>query len=119
MGKRALTPSEDFSRFWAAYPKRVARLDALKAWNQLNPSSEQVEEILNAVAWQVRQPSWLKDGGQYVPYPASWIRQGRWLDEADATVAAYACPHRPTCADGRWRCERKTEMEAFRKKDST
>lgn len=72
---------EGFARFWDAYPKRVARLDAAKAWAQLNPSPALVEEMLSAVEQQKQLPSWRKDDGQYIPYPASWIRAERWTDE--------------------------------------
>ena len=77
-----LAPSdEDFARFWGIYPRRVARLDALKAWQQLGPSAQLVTDILAAVIWQRDQPTWTREGGQFIPYPASWLRQGRWLDE--------------------------------------
>lgn len=72
---------ENFARFWGIYPRRVARLDALKAWQQLCPSAQLVTDILAAVAWQIDQPSWTREGGQFIPYPASWLRQGRWMDE--------------------------------------
>jgi hypothetical protein len=71
----------EFDRFWKNYPRRVARLDALRAWNQLDPSPETVEAILDALDWQVDQAAWIKDGGQFIPYPASWLRAERWTDE--------------------------------------
>jgi hypothetical protein len=37
--------------------------------------------MLAALAWQVQQPDWLKDGGQFVPHPSTWLNQGRWQDE--------------------------------------
>jgi hypothetical protein len=74
-------PSDDFTRFWLLYPKRVARQDAVKAWCQLNPSPTLVEEILAALDWQRRQPDWQRDNHRYVPYPATWLRHGRWQDE--------------------------------------
>ena len=119
MGKRALTPSVDFNRFWAAYPRRVARLDALKAWHQLNPSSALVDEMLATLAWQSAQPSWLRDGRQFVPYPASWIRAGRWMDEPDQPVGrlqlAEECPHTPPCAaPGRWQCRQLSALDKFK-----
>lgn len=70
-----------FARFWNAYPKRVAKKDARKAWAQVNPDDATVERIMRALEWQCRQPGWLKDGGQFIPYPASWLRAERWADE--------------------------------------
>lgn len=74
-----------FSQFWALYPRREAKKDARKAWEQLRPSDAVVTEILTALAWQVEKPQWLKDNGQYIPLPASWIRGERWTDEKPVT----------------------------------
>lgn len=102
MRTQKLTASADFDRFWSVYPRRVARLDALKAWHQLSPSHEQVDQILAALAWQVHQPAWVRDGGQFVPYPGSWIRAGRWYDEPfdtrSLTTARAECQHEPRCS---------------------
>ena len=71
----------DFDRFWHAYPRRTAKGDARKAWAKLAPEAALVERILEALVWQTRQPDWLRDGGTYIPYPASWLRAERWDDE--------------------------------------
>lgn len=80
-----VTPADSnampFTDFWAAYPRREARKDALKAWTKLNPSSELETQILAALDWQRERPEWLKNDGQYVPLAGSWIRGERWLDE--------------------------------------
>lgn len=76
-------PNDDdgFDIFWRHYPRRVAKKEARKAWQQLKPDAETVERIVQALEWQVRQPTWLKDGGQFIPYPATWLRAERWDDE--------------------------------------
>ena len=78
--------TDDFARFWAAYPRRVGKQDALKAWQKLKPDAELVAQMIATLGWQVNQPQWQKDDGQFVPYPASWLRAGCWDDE----------PFRPT-----------------------
>lgn len=92
MGKRdqyQLVPENDpnFARFWDAYPKRVAKKDARKAWLDLNPAEAMVDQMIATLRWQSRQPAWLKDGGAFIPYPASWIRSERWTDEPIAIPA--------------------------------
>lgn len=79
--RTSLTLHADFDRFWACYPKRKAKQDALKAWRALKPDTVLVECILAAIAEQSRSTDWLKDGGQFIPYPASWLRAHRWKDE--------------------------------------
>jgi hypothetical protein len=107
MGKHKsnqLVPEDDpnFARFWAAYPKRVAKLDARKAWAQVAPEAETVDRMIEALEWQARQPAWTKDGGEFVPYPARWLRAQRWTDEPPqarrSETRAWICPHLEHCA---------------------
>ena len=72
----------DFDEFWAAYPRRIAKGDARKAWeraSRLDP--ELLEKCLKALVWQRVSEQWTKDGGQFIPYPATWLRAERWEDE--------------------------------------
>lgn len=70
-----------FDTFWQAYPRKVGKQPALKVWLKLAPDDELFSAILEALKWQRVQPQWRKDGGQYVPHPVTWLRQGRWDDE--------------------------------------
>jgi hypothetical protein len=72
-----------FDRFWLAYPKKRARGDAEKAWTKLKPGAELINRILEAVEAAKRGSDWLREGGQYVPYPATWLNRKGWLDEPD------------------------------------
>lgn len=67
-----------FNEFWAAYPVKRNKLDALKAWQQLDPPPLLIPEMLEAIAQQKKCKQW-RDG--YIPYPATWLRRGGWLDE--------------------------------------
>ena len=75
-----------FARFWNAYPKRVAKKEARKAWLEINPTPELVDRMVATLAWQAKSPAWMKDGYQYAPYPASWLRAERWTDEPPPQV---------------------------------
>lgn len=75
---------DSFETFWARYPKRKAKADARKAWQQMN-GDKHLDAILAALEWQTREEDWLKNGGQYVPYPASYLRGERWEDEPTET----------------------------------
>ncbi len=70
-----------FDEFWAAYPRKVGKQAAWKAWSKLKPSAELTKAILEAVEYQCNCPQWQKDGGQYIPNPATWLNQGRWEDK--------------------------------------
>ena len=74
-------PPKGFDAFWLAYPKKVGKQAALKAWSKLKPDAELTQTILQAVEYQRKSAQWKRDGGQYIPNPATWLNQGRWEDE--------------------------------------
>ncbi len=79
-----------FDRFWAAYPKRKSRGDAEKAFKAINPSEQLVDAMIASIDQATTSADWLKEGGRFIPHPATWLRDKRWLDEQDPreTVAA-------------------------------
>lgn len=68
----------DFDRFWQAYPRKTAKGAALKAWRKHKPP---VDRVLEALRWQTRSDEWAKDGGEFIPYPATYLNALRWEDE--------------------------------------
>lgn len=72
---------ERFDRFWDAYPRHVAKVDARKKFEKLNPDESLLETMLQAIEAQKRSEQWTKDNGQYIPHPATWIHQERWKDD--------------------------------------
>lgn len=70
-----------FSQFWAAYPRKVGKQTAKKAWSRLNPDGELTKVILQAVRTQKGSRQWRENNGQFIPNPATWLNQGRWEDE--------------------------------------
>ena len=67
-------------------PKRKSKADAEKAW--LKIKSETVPLIIAAVEIQKKTKDWLKESGQYVPLPASWLNGRRWEDEVESKKPA-------------------------------
>jgi hypothetical protein len=72
-----------FDDFWKAYPRKVAKQDAEKAWSKLKPDAELQRLIRASVERQAQSKDWRKDGGQFIPYPATWLNGKRWVDEAN------------------------------------
>lgn len=70
-----------FVEFWDAYPKKRNRGDAEKAWAKISPATELKSTILQAVEVAKGRDDWRKDGGKFVPYPASWLNARGWEDE--------------------------------------
>ncbi|XQA72090.1 hypothetical protein ACM9XA_11365 [Xanthomonas sacchari] len=71
-----------FVRFYTeAYPRRIGRAAAAKAWrkNNCEPLADKI--IAEVKARAKADPQWLKDGGDYVPHPATYINGRRWEDQ--------------------------------------
>lgn len=71
-----------FERFWKVWPRKEAKKDAMKAWSALKPDTDLRNTIIAAIDRQRQGEQWQKDGGKYIPLPASWLRGERWNDEA-------------------------------------
>jgi hypothetical protein len=71
--------SVDFDMFWKAYPRKVGKKAALSAWKKAKDKPD-AQSIVESVQKQAQSEAWQKDGGQYIPNPATWINQGRWDD---------------------------------------
>ncbi len=77
--------SAGFEKFWSAYPKKVGKGSAKKAFSRVKVP---VETLLTAVERQKCSVQWSKDNGQYIPNPATWLNQGRWEDELNTASGA-------------------------------
>ena len=73
--------SDLFNQFWSAYPKHIAKQSAVKAFEKLKPDEKLLEAMLKAIEMQRESKQWEKDGGAFIPYPATWLNQRRWEDE--------------------------------------
>lgn len=73
-----------FARFWSVYPRHVAKPNARKAFDKINPDDGLLETMIQAIEQQKRSDQWTRDNGQYIPHPATWLNQRRWEDETPA-----------------------------------
>lgn len=77
---KARTDDARFLEFWQLYPKKAAKAQAEKSFEKINPDRELLDTILKAVEQQKKSKQWLKDEGQFIPMPATWLNQRRWED---------------------------------------
>lgn len=77
-----------FDAFWSAYPKKVGKDAARKAFERRKVGAELLVVMLKAIGTQAHSQEWTKDGGQYIPNPSTWLNQGRWQDELTPAHAA-------------------------------
>jgi len=73
---------QGFAEFWKIYPKKIGKASAEKTWLKIKPSAELVQTILDAVQTNINgNQQWIKDKGQFIPYPATWLNRKQWNDE--------------------------------------
>lgn len=90
-----LVGDDRFETFWTVYPKKLAKGAARRAWQKLRPDARLTAEIIAAVEQQKTWPHWLKDAGQFIPHPATWLNAGRWQDEMADPISAPSSPISP------------------------
>ncbi len=73
--------ADGFDRFWSAYPNKKAKDKARKAWEKLNADEALIERIMAALEKQKKSRQWTKDGGEFIPHPATWLNGRRWEDQ--------------------------------------
>ena len=81
----ARAKSSDFDLFWQAYPKKVGKEAARKAFKQVKTP---LESLLTAIERQKCGNQWTTENGRFIPNPATWLNQGRWQDEVSPPAAA-------------------------------
>jgi len=76
---------ENFIRFWNEYPRKKSQGQAERAFLKLNPDAQLLTTILDNLKRAKQSPEWLKDGGRFIPYPATWLNAKGWEDEYKTT----------------------------------
>ncbi len=71
-----------FERFWNSYPRKVSKQHALKSWLKVAPDESLANTIITALNEQKESPQWLKENGQFIPHPTTWLNQRRWENVA-------------------------------------
>lgn len=81
---------ENFKTFWSAYPKKAGKDAAKKAFAKRKFDEQAFAKVMAALSEQKVSEQWQKDGGQFIPHPATWLNQGRFDDELGAGAAPSA-----------------------------
>jgi hypothetical protein len=75
------TTRDYFGEFWKAYPKKVAKEDAISAWRKIKLDDILFTKMLKAIKDQKLSET----EKQFIPNPATWLNAKRWEDEVIAT----------------------------------
>ena len=81
-------PDDYQDQFWKTYPRRVAKIAAMKALDKARAAGVDFAKILTSVEQYKEQIARKRTEPQYVAHPATWLNQGRWDDEPDVPAPA-------------------------------
>jgi hypothetical protein len=81
-----------FESFWSAFPRKVGKKEAARAWGRAKDRPP-LADILTAIELQKESEQWKKDGGQFIPHPATWLNQGRWADVVKIQTTGMSDPN--------------------------
>ncbi len=69
----------DFETFWDHYPRKVAKVAAIRAWNATTKERPPLPDLLAALDCARSCEQWREP--RYIPHPATWLNQHRWQDQ--------------------------------------
>jgi hypothetical protein len=72
--------TDDFLKFWEAYPKAVSKKKSFEAWQKAEDKPP-IEDILAKIELQKKTEQWQKEKGQFIPMSTTYINQARWDDK--------------------------------------
>lgn len=98
-GTRPAEP-EGFAAFWSAYPRRVAKPEAVKAFAKAVSRITEDDPLALILAGVERAlPGWTDKN--FIPHPATWLNHDRWNDEAPPPEPTHQRPRNVPSPDRR------------------
>jgi biotin operon repressor len=79
-GRKEEGYTQEFERFWSAYPKKTGKGAAFKSFKKAKDKPG-IDALIVIINTHKLSDQWKKDSGQYIPNPATWLNQRRWEDE--------------------------------------
>lgn len=81
-GKDSCASAEEFDSFWNAYPRKVGKQAAWKAWVKAVKTADPPVLIEAAQRYAASRRG---EDPKYTAHPTTWLNQGRWEDEPTST----------------------------------
>lgn len=82
-------PPPGFDDFWSAYPRKVGKAAAERAWTKATKRADPAAIVAGAERYAVERAAVERRKGkphavQFTAHPSTWLNDGRWDDEAEA-----------------------------------
>lgn len=78
--KGASLPSareDEFGDWWSVYPRKIDKARSAKAYDRARTKAS-ANQLLAALIAEKSSRQWLRDGGQFIPHPSTWLNNDRW-----------------------------------------
>ena len=83
--KHPSSAPDGFDLFWQAYPKKVSKPAAQRAFKAAKINGH-LSEVIGDIEAKKASADWQKENGQFIPNPATYLNQRRWEDEMSSTT---------------------------------
>lgn len=84
--------SKAFLAFWDMYPVKKNKGLAFKSFKKIKPA--EYPAIKSGLIAAKESDAWLKNNGQFIPHPSSWLNARGWEDETTSqSVTMLVCPN--------------------------
>lgn len=80
---------EQFEKFYKEYPRKAQKQNVKKWFLKHKPKDSLFEDMMKALKLFKQDKDWLKDNGQFIPYPSTWLNQQRWEEKLDVLEKEY------------------------------
>lgn len=78
VNKSKVNNNNDFDLFWSAYPKKVAKAEAIKSYNKKLKALPDINKHIEIIKNWCNTEQWKNN---FIPNPTTWLNQERWNDE--------------------------------------
>lgn len=79
---------EGFSEWWAAYPRKIGKRQAERAYKAALKAGASPEELLEALEAHKQHWRLANTETRYIKHPATWLNAGSWMDELTSDLPA-------------------------------
>lgn len=84
------TAEDQFTQFWKLYPRRIGKRAAQLKFRKACERAT-IFDIMKGLKEAVVR--FKATDPKFIPYPATWLHQDRWLDELETVKATIEDPH--------------------------
>jgi hypothetical protein len=75
---------DDFTAFWKAYPRKIDKGEAFKAWQKIQRPRPDIQAITASIAALKASRQWQEKNGRFIPHPSTWLNRRGWESEVSS-----------------------------------